>query len=238
MLADLRDTIVTLTSAAGPGARAIVRLSGADALRIAATVFSPADALFPPRRRRFEGHLRLPGVASPLPADLYSWPAPGSYTGQELVELHTLSSPPLVEALVAQLLQGGARAAQAGEFTLRAFLAGKLDLPRAEAVLGIIEAGSRDELRQALTQYGGGVTRPLDGLRADLLDLLAEVEAGLDFAEEDLHFVGPEELLNRLAKGLALLTLAQRQLDQRAVAGRPFRAVLVGKPNAGKSSLF
>src|SRR4051794_30067825 len=107
MLADPRETIVALSSAAGPGARAIVRLSGPDALRVAATVFVPAEVLFPTRRRRFEGHLRLPGVAAPLPADFYSWPAPRSYTGQELVELHTLSSPPLIEVLVAQLLRGG-----------------------------------------------------------------------------------------------------------------------------------
>jgi tRNA modification GTPase len=182
--------------------------------------------------------VRLPGVAAQLPADLYLWPAPRSYTGQEIVELHTLSSPPLVELLIAELLRTGARAANPGEFTLRAFLAGKLDLPRAEAVLAAIEARSCDELTQALAQLAGGLTQPLQGLREDLLNLLADLEAGLDFAEEDISFVGREDLLHRLAKGLAQLTLVHKKLAERSLSGRPFRVVLAGRPNAGKSSLF
>src|SRR5262249_35573292 len=197
-----------------------------------------AEPVLPSRRRCYVGSVALPDVGSPLPADLYVWPAPRTYTGQNLAELHTLSCPPLLDLLVARLLNAGARAAGPGEFTLRAFLAGKLDLTRAEAVLAVIEAGSRAELKQALAQLAGGVTRPLQELRGDLLDLLADVEAGLDFAEEDIHFISPENLLNRLAKGLAVLTVLGRQLEQRSVAGRPFRAVLAGRPNAGKSSLF
>jgi tRNA modification GTPase len=238
MVANLQDTIVALSTAAGAGGRAIVRLSGPDALALAAAVFHSSDPPSPSRRRCYAGAVRLPDVAAPLPADLYVWPAPRTYTGQNLAELHTLSCPPLLDLLVARLLSAGARAAGPGEFTLRAFLAGKLDLTRAEAVLAVIEAGSRAELKQALAQLAGGVTRPLQELRGDLLDLLADVEAGLDFAEEDVHFVGEEELLKRLAKGLALVTLLGRQLEQRSVAGRPFRAVLAGRPNAGKSSLF
>src|SRR5207302_1571474 len=121
---------------------------------------------------------------------------------------------------------------------MRAFLAGKLDLTRAEAVLGVIEAGSRAELRQALAQLAGGITHPLGQLRDDLLNLLADVEAGLDFTEEDIHFVDPRDLLVRLARGMALVTLAQKQLDQRSLSDRPFRVVLAGRPNVGKSSLF
>ncbi|MCI0460285.1 MAG: tRNA modification GTPase, partial [Gemmataceae bacterium] len=192
----------------------------------------------PSCRRCYPGYVRLPGVTSPLPADLYVWPAPRTYTGQELAELHLVSCPPLVELLIAQLLGAGARAAQSGEFTLRGFLAGKLDLTQAEAVLGVIEAGNRDELKQALTQLAGGVAGPLQGLREDLLNLLADVEAALDFTEEDIQFVSQPEVLCRLARGMAQLTLLQKQLDQRAVAERPFRVVLGGRPNAGKSSLF
>jgi tRNA modification GTPase len=121
---------------------------------------------------------------------------------------------------------------------MRAFLAGKLDLTRAEAVLAVIQAGSRDELKEALTQLAGGVSRPLETLRDDLLNLLADVEAGLDFADEDLQFVEQRALLERLSKGLALITLLGKQLDGRALAHRPFRVVLAGRPNAGKSSLF
>jgi tRNA modification GTPase len=238
MIPDPQDTIVALSSAPGPGGRAVVRLSGPVALDVAAKVFTTSRVILPGQRRCYAGHIHLPDVAAPLPADLYVWPAPRTYTGQTLTELHTLSCPPLVDQLVAQLLAGGARAAQAGEFTLRAFLAGKLDLTRAEAVLGVIEAGNRAELKQALDLLAGGVTRPLQELRDDLLDLLAEIEAGLDFVEEDIRFVGPAELLKRLAKGMAQVTLLRKQLEQRAVAGGPFRAVLTGRPNAGKSSLY
>jgi tRNA modification GTPase len=238
MLPDLQDTIVALSSAPGPGTRAVVRLSGPRAFAVAGGVFAPAAALEPPERGFQEGQVLLPGLHSPLPVDLYTWPGPRTYTGQDLVELHTLSCPPLLDLLITEVLRHGARAAQPGEFTLRAFLAGKLDLTQAEAVLGIIEASGRDELKQALAQLAGGMARPLQALRDDLLDLLAEVEAGLDFAEEDLRFVEPTELLNRLARALAQVTLLQRQLTQRAVGHRPFRVVLVGRPNAGKSSLF
>jgi tRNA modification GTPase len=235
---DLHDTIVALSSAPGPGARAVVRLSGPDAFRLASDVFVAAGPAAFNRRRLYPGDVRLAGVAAPLPADLYVFPAPHTYTGQHVAEFHTLGCPPLVELLIAVLLRGGARAARPGEFTLRAFLAGKLDLTRAEAVLGVIEAGSRDELKEALAQLAGGVARPLQELRADLLDLLADLEAGLDFAEEDIHFVTPEDLLRRLGKALALLTLLGKQLEQRTLGGRAFRAVLAGRPNAGKSSLF
>jgi tRNA modification GTPase len=254
MIPDLEDTIVALSSAPGPGARAIVRLSGPAALRCAATLFIPlqiADCRFEnsicnlqsaicnlSRPRYSSGHLRLTGLHSLLPADLYFWPPPRTYTGQELVELHTFSSGPVVDVLIASLLDAGARAAQPGEFTLRAFLAGKLDLTRAEAVLGIIEAGNRQELKQALTQLAGGVAAPLQTLRDDLLNLLADIEAGLDFADEDIHFVEASELLNRLTSALAQLQLLRKQLEQRALGDRPFRIVLVGRPNAGKSSLF
>jgi tRNA modification GTPase len=255
MPADIEDTIVALSSVPGRGGRAIVRLSGPNAIKISFSFFQPtsqhsAAPNSPPigpeyyvlstpwSRRRYEGFLRLPDFQPFIPTSLLTWPGPKTYTGQALVELHLLACPPLVDLLVASLLNAGARAAQPGEFTLRAFLAGKLDLPRAEAVLGIIEAGNRDDLKQALAQLAGGVTQPLEGLRHDLLDLLAEVEAGLDFAEEDIRFVHPEELLKRLAHGLAQLTLLAKQLDMRAVSGEAFRVVLAGRPNAGKSSLF
>jgi tRNA modification GTPase len=235
-LPDPDDTIVALASAPGPGLRAIVRVSGRRAATVAATLFPGLTR--EPQRRLVSGAIHLPEVRVPLPADLYFFPAPRSYTGQDVIELHILSCPPLVERLVAASLDAGARAARAGEFTLRAFLAGKLDLTRAEAVLAVIEADGEGELKHALAQLAGGMAEPLAQLRDDLLNLLADVEAGLDFADEDIAFVRPEELLGRLAKGLAQLTLLRKQIDQRGRGDRPFRVVLAGRPNAGKSSLF
>jgi tRNA modification GTPase len=238
MMLQTHDTITALATAPGPGARAIVRLSGPASATAVASLFTASEPVLPIRRVLLSGNVRLPGVPAPLPADLYLWPGPRSYTGQDMAELHTLSCPPLVDLLVGALLKAGTRAAGPGEFTMRAFLAGKLDLTRAEAVLGVIEAGNRTELKQALAQLAGGVGRPMQELRDDLLNLLADVEAGLDFAEEDLPFVNQEELLKRLAKALAQVTNVSRQLRQRAVSDRVFRVVLAGRPNAGKSSLF
>jgi tRNA modification GTPase len=228
------DTIVALASAPGPGARAIVRLSGPDTRRIVATTFDNT----PDSRALAHGNLRLPGVHSPLPAMVLFMPGPQSYTGQDCIEIHTISSPPLVDLLISTLLDAGARAARPGEFTMRAFLSGKKDLTQAEAVLAVIEAESDDELNQALVQLAGGVMQPLHALRDDLLNLLADVEAGLDFSEEDIQFVNKRDMLLRISAGMAHFTNLKRRLDDRAVSNRPFRVAIVGAPNAGKSSLF
>lgn len=248
------DTIVALSSASGAASRAIVRLSGPQAWSVAARVFRASRGIGPtpgagtadaattalpaPRAVRISGSLHLPPLTAPLPAALHFHPGPHSYTGQDLTELHTIACPPLVDALLAALLAAGARPAQPGEFTLRAFLAGKLDLTQAEAVLGTIEASDRDELTVALARLAGGIREPLARLRDDLLNLLADIEAGLDFVEEDITFADPTDTLHRLAAAIAHLTNLQRQLAQRADNRAVFRVALVGPPNAGKSSLF
>jgi tRNA modification GTPase len=237
-LPDPEDTIVALASAAGPAARAIVRLSGRRAPEIAGSLCADLALVELQPGHFFSGQLRVPGLQLPVPADIYRFVVPRSYTGQDMIELHTIGCQPIVEVLLAACLNGGARAAQAGEFTQRAFLAGKLDLTRAEAVLGVIEAGERHELKRALKQLAGGLARPMQELREDLLNLLADVEAGLDFADEDIHFVSTAQLLKRLAKGLAYLTLMHKQIEQRGLGQRPYRVMLAGPPNAGKSSLF
>jgi tRNA modification GTPase len=232
------DTIVALSSAAGPGVRAIVRVSGPDTWAVVGKVFTADSGDTARPRHLVPGSVRLSGVHSPLPADLYFFPGPHTYTGQDLAELHTISSPPLVERLIADLLAAGARPAQPGEFTLRAFLAGKKDLPQAEAVLAVIEAGTDSDLQAALRQLAGGVTQPLAKLRDDLLNLLADVEAALDFVDEDIEFVSKRDTILRITAGMAHLTNLRRQLDARTVSGRTFRVAIVGDPNAGKSSLF
>jgi tRNA modification GTPase len=230
------DTIVALSTAAGAGARAIVRLSGPGCAKAIRAVFRPADPL-PARNRLSEGAVHLVNLA-PFPATLYFFASPFSYTGQDVAELHLLGCPPIVEALITELLQAGCRSALPGEFTQRAFLAGKLDLTRAEAVHAVIEASGRTELRQALQMLAGGVAQPLSALREDLLNLLADVEAGLDFADEDIHFIDQREMLLRLGSALAHVTLVGKQLESRSLASESFRVTLAGRPNAGKSSLF
>ena len=234
MIPDPDDTIVALSSAPGPGGRAVVRVSGSRTRTILAAVGVRADlsATLTPVE------LTLSGVRATLPADLYFRAAPRTYTGQDLAELHAVSCPPLIERLISDLLVAGARPAERGEFTLRSFLAGKKDLPQAEAVLAVIDARTPAHLGDALKQLAGGVTQPLQAVREDLLDLVADVEAGLDFVGEDIEFVTTDAILMRVTRAIAHLVNLRRQLDGRSRPGDALRVALVGAPNAGKSSLF
>lgn len=233
----LADTIAALASAPGPAARGIVRVSGVEALRAVRALFSP-DRFSSSAPERYAGELRISTLATPLPAELYLWPTRRSFTGQPLAELHTIGSPPILESILAELFSRGVRPAQPGEFTLRAYLAGRIDLTQAEAVLGVIDAQTEYELRTALDQMAGGLSSQILRLRSDLLDLLADLEAGLDFADEAIEFVSHVSLVGRL--GLArdavadLLSRAERRMRSSV---RP-RVVLAGPPNAGKSTLF
>jgi tRNA modification GTPase len=181
--------------------------------------------------------LRLPNLHSPIPCDVYFWPR-RSYTGQPVVEIHTIGSPPLLHKVLRSICAAGARLAGPGEFTLRAFLAGRIDLTQAEAVLGVIDADDGPALDAALAQLAGGLARPLHHLRDDLLDLLAHVEAGFDFADEDLPFVTRDDLDRRLAEAETQVAAVEQQMTSRAEPVDVVQTVLVGRPNTGKSSLF
>jgi tRNA modification GTPase len=218
----------------------MVRISGAgvaDVLRrcFVGRGFDPALAR---RARAIVGRVRLGEPEIELPCRLYYWPTQRSYTGQPSAELHTIGSPPLLESLLDTVRAAGARLARPGEFTLRAFLAGRIDLTQAEAVLGVIDARSDAELASALEQLAGGIAEPLRALRSELLDLLADLEAGLDFVDEDIAFITPEALIDRLTTARKSVGELAAQLRERDASSELPRVVLVGPPNAGKSSLF
>ncbi|MBE7464143.1 MAG: 50S ribosome-binding GTPase [Planctomycetes bacterium] len=244
------DTIVALSStlpaASRPGEayRAIVRLSGPRALELAATVLeTPGDGTglctLPGRGwRRLSGNLRLrPGR---MPASAWVMPGPHSYTRQDVVELHVPALPVLVSELLDALLAAGARAAQPGEFTRRALLNGRLTLAQAEAVGALIAAGDADSARALAARSAGQERSERQALREDLEALLGLLELGLDFSQEDAHFMDRPELLAR-ARALAVRARQAAELEAgepAAAAQRAPRAVLVGPANAGKSSLF
>jgi tRNA modification GTPase len=185
-----------------------------------------------------EGALRVDGLHSPVPCAAYVWPTPRSYTGQVSIEIHTVGSPPILQAALRTVCRLGARLAERGEFTLRAFLAGRLDLTQAEAVLGVIDARDRGELDVALAQLAGGLAGPLNQLRDDLLELLAHLEAGLDFVEEDIDFISREQLHAQISAAACQVEQIAEQAASRAVLSEVVRVAFIGSPNAGKSSLF
>jgi tRNA modification GTPase len=241
------DTIAAIATAPGGAARGIVRISGPDAPAIAARVFAPQPASdvaefvkipWPSQTARAAfGAVSLP-TSRVLPCTLYLWPTKRSYTRQPIAELHTIGSPPLLDALLRAVCSAGARLAEPGEFTLRAFLAGRLDLMQAEAVLGVIDAADRRQLDVALTQLAGGLSGPLAALRDELLNLLADLEAGLDFTEEDLQFISSTDLQRRLTAAAESVGQLLDRMHTRARTELEPRVALVGWPNVGKSSLF
>jgi tRNA modification GTPase len=136
------------------------------------------------------------------------------------------------------MCEAGARLAQPGEFTLRAFLAGRLDLTQAEAVLGVIDATNRRQLDVALAQLAGGLATHFHAARQQLLSLCADVEAGLDFVDEDIQFISPQGIESQLQEILGILKATLQQMQARSESGHEPRIVLCGRPNAGKSTLW
>ena len=239
----LDDVIAAIASPPGAGRRGIVRVAGPGVQRVVAgMILRPTHAvppgLSPGRAVRLKSTLMIDGLSTPLPVALYIWPDHRSYAGQPTIEIHTISSPPILNALLETIVARGARIARPGEFTLRAFLAGKIDLVQAEAVLGVIDAGSTEQLQQALDQLAGGVSARIHALREQLLIDLADLEAGLDFVEEDIEFVDRAAMTARLEDAVHWLTRLQQHAHDRGQSTGRKAVVLAGLPNAGKSTLF
>ncbi|MCH7814831.1 MAG: 50S ribosome-binding GTPase, partial [Planctomycetes bacterium] len=231
---------VAVASPPGWAARGIVRLSGPEALATADAVFVSDDGQSLPDCRGFTrlfGRVRLDRDRT-FPAECYVFRAPHSYTRQDGVELHVPGSPPLLAMLTEALVTGGARLAQPGEFTARAFLAGALDLTRVEAVAALIRARSDGELRAARGMMRGYLTDSIRTATDALADLTARVEADIDFAEEPINFIAPAELTERLGELVRDLTaLIDRADSTERLAVLP-SILLFGAPNVGKSSLM
>ena len=233
---DIDDTIVAIASPTSPAQRGVVRLSGPNVVEILGSL----AIVCPPGKRasRFPSEVDVGDPLGRISVSVLLWPTHRSYTGEPSAELHTIGSLPLLTSLVDAAMASGARAARPGEFTMRAFLAGRLDLTQAEAVLGVIEAEQRGSLDHALRQLAGNLSRPLQQMRSTLLDLLADVEAGLDFVDEDIEFITDATLISRLSEMRDELTRTLDVMRTRGGGGGGAVIVLRGEPNAGKSCLL
>ena len=241
MYASTDETIVAVSSARGSAPRGIVRMSGPEAVALAEQIFTlHGDGRLTEAGgfTRHVGQVVLDEGRVCLPAEVYLFRAPRSYTGQDIVEFHVPGSVPVLSMLVESCMALGARLAEPGEFTARAFLAGRWTLEQVEAVAETIHARSDAQLRAAGAHRAGAVGTRLKAIAEDLTDLVSLVEADIDFSEEPIDFITPVQLSERLARIYDRLSefLEGARLHER-IAVMP-RVVLIGKPNAGKSALL
>jgi tRNA modification GTPase len=232
---NLHDTIVAISTPPGRGGLGVVRLSGRDAAKIAARILR--GAVLEPWRASVAELLDAEGHAVDQVVVTF-FQAPRSYTAEDLIEISCHGSPVVLRHAVERALGAGARLAEPGEFTLRAFLLGRIDLPQAEAVRDLIDATTLYQARIAAQQAGGSVSRRIAPLKEPLLELIALLEAGIDFADDDVSVAGPAEILRRLAPVRAGIRRLAESFQYGAMVREGLTLALVGRPNVGKSSLF
>ena len=242
--ATVTDTIAAISTPPGRGGIGIVRLSGPQAASIAVQLVRLRHPLE-------HAHARLADVldgADENPARdeatridealVTFFAAPNSYTAEDLVEIAAHGSPVVLELLLRRALALGARLAEPGEFTQRAFLSGRLDLTQAEAVRDLIDAQTLTQARQAASQMGGARSHRVAPVKEALVELVALLEAGIDFAEDDLDVTPQQEISRRIAELTPPLAALEVSFARGRIVHDGLTLAIVGRPNAGKSSLF
>ena len=235
---NLRDTIVAISTPPGSGGLGIVRLSGPESRTIAGTMLR--------FQAGFEWRTWCAALADLLDEKqdtvdqvVVTWfQAPRSYTAEDVVEIACHGSMVVLRHCVERALAGGARLAEPGEFTLRAFLNGRIDLPQAEAVNDLIQATTLHQAKVAVRQMEGGVSRLVKPVKGQLTELIALLEAGIDFADDDVSVAPDEELLRRLSSIVVELDRLTESFRYGKLVHDGLTLAIVGRPNVGKSSLF
>ena len=239
------DTIAAIASAVGRGAIAVVRLSGKEAFPIFSRLIDrEAAEKLEARRAQLlrlffpDGALDRYGLDFVDDCIVVPYVAPDSYTGEDLIEIFCHGGSLVPNLVLESLIHAGARLAKPGEFTLRAFLNGKMDLAQAESIEYIVSSRTAAELRLAHHHYSGRFSSEIRQLRSELIDLLSLLELELDFSDEDVEFASREELMQRLHSLEELLMRLVRSFERSHLVREGIYVAIVGKPNVGKSSLL
>ena len=228
------DTIVAAATPPGRGGIGVVRISGDQTVRIARAVLGSLPEPRTATYRTFRG-----AQGNPLDTGIaIYYPAPASFTGEAVLELQGHGGPVLLSIIVDAILALGARQAEPGEFSQRAFLNDKLDLVQAEAIVDVIDSGTAQAARAALRSLSGAFSRAVDGLAARLVALRVHVEAAIDFPEEEIDFLSDTKLRAELDACRAAFEALLFEARQGRLLRDGYQVVIVGKPNAGKSSLM
>ncbi len=235
----LEDTIAAVATPPGEGGIAVLRVSGPEALRVTGEVFRPQKGCLKdfPSHTIHLGEIHEDGkIIDQALVSLFR--APNSYTGEEVVEISSHGGLLVTRKILNALISRGARHAQPGEFTKRAFLNGKINLTQAEAVLDLIKAKSDKSLETALRQLSGSLSEKIKSLKDRLMKIYAHLEAFLDFPEEDLEIYSDRQFLESFSAAEKELQALAESFRRGAIFREGVRVAIVGRPNAGKSSLF
>ncbi|MBM4053875.1 MAG: tRNA uridine-5-carboxymethylaminomethyl(34) synthesis GTPase MnmE [Planctomycetes bacterium] len=246
MFPEMQDTILAVSTPAGRALHAVIRMSGDKVVPSIKEIFIPSANIPPEPMQTFtsiKGCIVLPEESVKIPATVYLMKQPHSYTKEDIVEIHTLGSKPIIEILLQSILkrntgEGGIRLSLPGEFTKRAFLHGRIDLAQAEAIKNIIRSQSDSELDSAILQLSGNTSKQIKYIQNEITSLCAYVETSIDFSDQDIELMPRREIINKMeCIKEDIGCLIDKTLTDKIVSGE-VNVVLYGKPNVGKSSLI